>query len=211
MPLYKTITVDSATKVLIWKIDESFEKLRQDIQLSSHCQNKLQAMKSDRHKRGFMSIRHLLHIAGYQDHDVTYDQDGKPHLNDEHYISITHSFQFSGIIISKRPVGIDIEKKREKILRIANRFTPLDEYRTLANNHAIIRKLSIVWGAKESIYKIMNIRGLSFLEHIYVDDFDFEDQKTKAVVYYDNINHKFALEFTEFEGFSCVYAQALDS
>ena len=51
----------------------------------------------------------------------------------------------------------------EKILRIAHKFTRLEEYRTLANTEAIIRKLTIVWGAKESLYKIYAEQGLAFL------------------------------------------------
>ena len=69
----------------------------------------------------------LLLEAGYTDFDLFYDKFGKPHLKDGKEISITHSYNFSGIIVGNSPVGIDIEKQREKILRIARKFTPIEE------------------------------------------------------------------------------------
>ncbi|MDT0295258.1 4'-phosphopantetheinyl transferase family protein [Mesonia ostreae] len=209
MALYKTITIDESTKVLIWKIEESFEWLSNGIQLTSHCQNRVDGMKSDLHRRGFMSIRHLLAAEGYTDHDLYYDDNGKPHLKDGKHISITHSFTFAGIIISDKPIGIDIEKQREKIMKIAHKFTPLKEYRTMANDEAIIRKLTIVWGAKESIYKCMSIPGLLFLHHIYIEDFDFDQSKTTAKVNYKGKEETFIIDYLEFEGFTCVYALPL--
>lgn len=206
MPLYKTITVNPTTRVLVWKVEETSEELRNGIELSPWCEKRLSAFKKEANRSQFLGVRHLLKIAGYNCSDLTYDEEGKPHLAGPNYISITHSYNFAGLIISDLPVGIDIEKQRDKILKIANRFTPLSEYRTLANEEAIIRKLTIVWGAKESIYKIMATPGLSFLNHIYIEDFDFDAAKTNGTVEIKYQNFIFEVEFLEFEGFTCVYA-----
>lgn len=206
MPLYKTITVDPHTKVLIWKIEESFEELSKNIELTEKCRNRVENMKSDVHRKGFMSIRQLLAIIGYSDYDLYYDSNGKPHLNDDKHISITHSFEFSAIIISDKEVGIDIEKQRDKIIRIAHKFTPIEEYRTLANEDALVRKLTIVWCAKESLYKSFAEKGVSFLQHIDVSDFDMEDEKTTANVVYGQKEEEYDISFLEFDGFTCAYA-----
>ncbi|UBZ07845.1 4'-phosphopantetheinyl transferase superfamily protein [Salegentibacter mishustinae] len=205
MPLYKTITVNPHTKVFIWKVEESYEDLRKGIELTEHCQNRVSGMKSEIHRRGFMSIRHLMAEAGYVDHDLFYDELGKPHLKNGSNISITHSFNFTAIILSDRKVGIDIEKRRDKILKIANKFTPLSEYHTVANEEALIRKLTIVWGAKESIYKMYAEPGLGFLQHINVTDFDFDDAETTAKVNFKGRESFYEMKFLEFEGFTCVY------
>ncbi len=205
MPLYKRITINHATKVLIWKIEEPFEELSKGMELTPLCRERVDGMKSDIHRRGFMSVRHLLAQEGYQDSDLYYDEAGKPHLKDGRYISITHSFSFSGIILSDREVGIDIEKQREKILLIAHKFTPIEEYRTLANNDALVRKLTIVWGAKEAVYKLYAQPKVSFLQHINITDFDFEDQKTTGKITFNGETNWFEFEFLEFEGFTCVY------
>lgn len=206
MPLYKTITVNPSTKVLIWKIDETFEELSKGISLTQNCISRVENMKSEIHRRAFMSIRQLLAIAGYTDHDLYYDEIGKPHLNDDKYISITHSFNFSAIIIGDKEVGIDIEKQRNKILRIAHKFTPIEEYRTIANEDALMRKLTIVWCAKESLYKSFSEKSVSFLQHIDVSEFDLDDDRTTATVTYGDKGITYDVEFLEFEGFTCAYA-----
>jgi len=207
MALYKTLTVNKTTKVLIWKIEESFSDLQKDIELTESSRSRLNSMKSELHQKGFLSIRHLLNIAGYTDFDLIYDEFGKPHLKDGKFISITHSFTFTAIIISDDlHVGIDIEKQREKILKIAHKFTPIEEYNTIANVDAKISKLTIVWGAKESLYKIYGKKKLLFLHHIYIDDFKFEDEKTQGAIRFNGEESTYRIEFLEFEGFTCVFA-----
>lgn len=214
MPLYKTITVNDSTTAYIWKIEEDMSTLESTLsevdghtsKLTENSLNRLANMKSVLHQRGFMSVRHLLAHAGYTDHDLYYNKAGKPHLHDGKHISITHSYIFSAIIVSDQPVGIDIEMQRDKILRIARKFTQLEEYLTLNSTEARVRKLTIVWGAKESIYKLYAQEGLSFLKHIDVTDFYFETQKTTAKVYYNGHRSQYTLDFLEFEGFTCVYA-----
>ena len=207
MPLYNTLTVDENTKVYLWKIEESEAVLSKDIELTSHCQNRMEDMKSEMHRRGFLSIRHLMAEAGYVDADLLYDENGKPHLKDGKRISITHSNHFTGIIISdSTEVGIDMEMQRDKILRIAHKFTPIAEYRTIANSEALIRKLTIVWGCKESLYKIYAEPGLSFLHHIIIKDFRLSDTKTTGEILYKGQTSNYDISFLEFEGFTLVFA-----
>ncbi|RRO15898.1 4'-phosphopantetheinyl transferase family protein [Flavobacteriaceae bacterium 14752] len=205
MPVYKTITIDETSKLQIWKVDETLEELSQDIELSAYCQQRFDAMKSEMHQRAFMSIRHLLNNFGYSDFDLEYDDNGKPHLNDGRHISISHSYHFTAVIVSDRKVGVDIEKQREKIKRIAPKFTPIEEYRSLGQQD-LIKKLTIVWGAKEALYKLFGKQGLLFLHDIYVVDFDFKASTTDAEVTYQGVKKKYYLKFFEIEGFICVYA-----
>ena len=207
MPLYKTIRVNDFTKVLIWKIEESLEDLTVGIELTEPNQKRVDAMKSILHQQGFMSIRQLLKLAGYLDADVFYDEFGKPYLKDNNYLSISHSITFTAIIISeKKPVGIDVEKQRDKIVKIAHKFTPIEEYKTIANHEALVSKLTIVWGAKESLYKIYGKKKLQFIHHIYIEDFSFIDTKTTGVIKYEGHVSTHSIHFLEFEGFTCVYA-----
>ncbi len=207
MPVHKTLTVNKTTKVLIWKIEESFENLSKGIQLTPKSSDRVNSMKSELHRRGFLSVRHLLNEVGYTDADLVYDEYGKPHLKDGKFISITHSFIFSGIIISDdKPVGIDIEKQRDKILKIAHKFTPIEEYKSIANHEALVSKLTIVWGAKESLYKIYGKKKLLFLDNIYIEDFSFETNETTGKILYEGVTDEYKIHFLETEGFTCVYA-----
>lgn len=211
MPLYKTITVEPSVKVLIWKVAETEAQLSHEMVLTSKCQDRLLGMKSELHRRGFLSIRHLLAEEGYEDHDLFYDDYGKPHLKDGRFISITHSHEFTGIILSDRvEVGIDIELQRDKILKIAHKFTPLKEYRTVANTDALVRKLTIVWGAKESLFKIYAQKGLSFLHHINITDFALSDTETTGAILFKGKKSDYNINFLEFEGYTCVYATKIN-
>ncbi|MFD0992185.1 4'-phosphopantetheinyl transferase family protein [Tenacibaculum geojense] len=207
MPLYKTIHINNDAKVLIWKIEESFETLSKGIELTKNSAERVNGMKSDLHQRGFLSIRHLLKEIDYNDSDLFYDEYGKPHLKDGTHISITHSFTFSALIISKEnKVGIDIEKRRDKIVKIAHKFTPIEEYKSIANHDALVSKLTIVWGAKESLYKIYGKKKLLFLDHIYIEDFSFDTDSTTGKILYEGVTSEYDIYFEEIEDFTCVYA-----
>lgn len=208
MPLYKTIQFSPTTRILVWKITESLEDMLSQVVLKEKTQLRLNGMKSELHQRGFLSVRMLLQEAGFNDFDLHYDEFGKPYLSCHHHISITHSHHFSAIIISEDTVGIDIEMQREKIIRIADKFVNNEELSRLRsfNTQEYIRKLTVKWGVKESIFKIRNERGISFKDHIRVNTFELEDTKTTALLDFEKTKQEFNVYFDEFEKFTLVYA-----
>ena len=208
MPLYKTITPNSQTAVKIWKITESFDELLQTFMLQPESLERVMGMKSELHQRGFLSVRHLLAAFGYEDADLFYDENGKPHLKNGKHISITHSFNFSAVIVSNSIIGIDIEKQRDKISIIAHKFVDY-EFDYLDRNEAdYVKRLTIIWCVKESLYKLFAIPGLSFKKHCLVIPFSGNDNETTAWIDYKNIKRRYSIHFLEFEGFTCAYAIA---
>lgn len=204
MSLFKSITVNPTTKVLIWKIEEPEENLKKGIILTDNCLNRLLGMKSEIHRRGFLSVRQLLREAGYKASDLFYDSYGKPHLKDGKQISITHSFIYSGLIISDTiKVGIDIEKQRNKIGVIAHKFI---NYEFGYLNPKMIRELTVVWCIKESLYKVFATEGMSFKQHAKVIPFDITENCTPAWIIYKERLLKYTASFLEFDGFTCAYA-----
>lgn len=160
-------------------------------------------MQSEIHRCGFLSVRHLLKELGYADADLSYDANGKPYLRDGKHISITHSFAFSGIVVSDRAFGIDIEMQREKIKKIANKF--LGDGKEFEENKDDVHKLTLIWGAKEAIYKIAPPVGLSFKNHIRIH-FDAHDMlKLYGNVHFKNETTNYVMKGVEFNGFTCVY------
>jgi phosphopantetheinyl transferase len=208
MPLFKSIYIDTSTQILVWKITESCEQLFDEVQLNEKNLLRLKGMKSQLHQRAFLSVRKLLQQAGYSDFDLHYDDSGKPHLIDEKHVSISHSHEFSTLIISDQKAGIDIEMQRDKIIRIADKFVNNKDSHRLedTNTQDYIKKLTIKWGAKEAIFKIRNEAGISFKDHIQVNPFEIEDKKTTAILEMENIKQQFSIYFEEFENFTLVYA-----
>ncbi len=204
MPLFKTIKHSANTTIYIWKIDETKESLLQDIELSEKSKIRIEGMQSMIHQKGFISVRQLLKVAGYTDRDLFYTSDGKPHLKDGKRISITHSFGFAAIGISNCPIGIDIEKNREKIIKIASKF--VDEECSFKDEHNLVEFLTIIWGAKESMYKIHPDGGLLFKKHLPIKDFSLQDKQTTGWINKDPYFEQYTIYFETFERYSLVYA-----
>ncbi|WP_369998480.1 4'-phosphopantetheinyl transferase superfamily protein [Winogradskyella sp.] len=205
MPLYKSISVNSQTTVKIWKIEESYDDLMQPLDLKPNSLERVLGMKSELHQRGFLSVRHLLHEFGYTDQDLFYDENGKPHLRDGKHISITHSFTFSGVIVSDKEVGIDIEKQRDKITIIAHKFVDYEFNYLDDSAKDYINELTVIWCIKESLYKLFATPGMLFKDHFLVIPFTIEEGETVAWIDYNGKKHRYNTAFLEFEGFTCAY------
>lgn len=205
MPLYKSISVNSQTTVKIWKIEESYNELFEPLDLKPQSLERVLGMKSELHQRGFLSVRHLLREFGYTDQDLFYDENGKPHLKDGKHISITHSFTFSGVIVSHKEVGIDIEMQRDKIAVIAHKFVDYEFNYLDKSADDYINKLTVIWGIKESLYKLFATPGMLFREHFLVIPFMLNDGNTVAWIDYNNKKYRYNTAFLEFEGFTCAY------
>ena len=206
MPLYKTITPNSKTIVKIWKIEESFQDLFQSVGLKPESLTRVMGMKSELHQRGFLSVRKLLEAFGYSDFDLLYEACGKPHLKDGKHISITHSFNFSAVIISDDIIGIDIEKQRNKITVIAHKFIGYEADYLIENDANYINKLTAIWCVKESLYKLFATPFLSFKKHCMVIPVSDNEMETIAWIDYENRKYRYHIQFLEFEGFTCAFA-----
>ena len=205
MPIYKTITSQNGTAIYVWKIEESLDELKNDLRLKENSLIRLNGMKSELHQKGFLSVRRLLEHAGYQDLNLSYNEFGKPLLDDKKHISITHSFNFAAILISDIEAGIDIEKNREKIVQIHHRFvnTEVDSL----SNEDLVKQLTVIWGAKESMYKTYPYGGLSFHDHIGINPFLFAHGRSTGRVIFGDWKKEYEIKFEFFEeGFTLVYA-----
>ena len=205
MPIYKTLHPSPKTTVKIWKITESYQELMTPLDLKPNSLERVLGMKSELHQRGFLSVRHLLRDFGYTDQDLYYDSNGKPHLKDGKHISITHSFTFSGVIISDFEVGIDIEMQRAKIAIIARKFIDFEFNYLCEGDNDYVRKLTVIWGIKESLYKLFATPGMLFREHFLVIPFMLEDGETMAWIDYKGRKYRYQTHFLEFEGFTCAF------
>ncbi len=207
MPLLKTIFHDHSTEILVWKITETLEQLLLEVVLNEKSKARLVGMKSVAHQCGFLSVRKLLQEKGYTDHDLYYDEFGKPHLNDGRHISISHSHEFSTIILSDKNCGIDLEMQRQKIITIAHKFAAHEfEFLKDLSEKNYIRQLTVIWGAKEAVFKIRNEAGISFKDHIHVAPFNIEMKQSVALLKFGSLNLNYKIFFEEVEHFTLVYA-----
>lgn len=127
---------------------------------------------------------------------LTHDKNGKP-LLDSYNISISHTVFKSGgfiaIMLSKRHnVGIDIEYKSERVMKIASRFLRQDEAPESVNDHLVY------WCAKEAVYKLFSSEDLTYQEMKVNEEMTkVTDLKAKREVnIFDMINDNYILVYT---------------
>lgn len=206
MPLYQKISVDTNSDVLVWKITESFNDLFRAVSLKDNSLARLEGMKSESHQKGFLAVRMLLQEVGYTDFDLYYDEFGKPHLSDGKNISISHSYDFSVIMLSDKNVGIDLELRRDLIKKIALKFAEeAFVYECETNSAEYISKLTVIWGVKEAVFKVRNEVGISFKDHIFVSPFEMSQLKTTALLDFMDTKQNFEVHFTEIENYTLVW------
>lgn len=119
------------------------------------------------------------------------------------HISISHAHDFSCICISNNPIGIDIEKIKPKTLKIAPRFMAVSHLENLTEEEKIA-KATVIWGVKESVFKLINKKGISFPNHISESEFNLNDNKGKAQLNFDNSTHDFQFHFYFVENYAFV-------
>ena len=211
MPLHKVVLLSKTAKLYLWKITEDLSELRSQIRLKNSSIARLESMKSESHQKGFLAVRMLLQHNEYDDFDLYYDAFGKPHIKPQGCfvkdveISISHSNDFSAIVISQEKVGLDLEQIKDKTLRIAPRFMDVSHLDNLSKEEKI-KKATVIWGIKESIFKIKNEQGISFPNHIFEDDFSLEEKKSKAILKFNNREEVFNIIFDTIEDYIYVCA-----
>lgn len=205
MPETLLLKDDYNTRVRVWHVTEDEKSLKEGVELADYSLERLKGMKSELHRRAYLSIRYLLMNEGIVDYELHYSDEGKPHLEGKRYISITHSYHLTAIVTSDKPVGIDIEKHREKILHIAGRFIGT-ENEFLTYGPEIVPQLTSIWGAKESVYKIFATKGLSFKQHCHIDSFTPEDTSFTGKVDFLGQDCKFVFRRKTIQDYSLVYA-----
>lgn len=205
MPLLKTIALNDFTQLWVWKITESFDDLFRSVALRDVSLARLEGMKAESHQKGFLGVRKLLEAAGYTDFDLYYDEFGKPHLKDGKHISISHSNDFSVIVLSDVNIGADLEILKDKTLILAPRFMDVSHLQKLNKEDELI-KATVVWGIKESVFKIKNEVGISFKDHIFEDDFNIADKRCSVELRFNNTSERFDIVFDFIENYVFVCA-----
>ena len=194
MPLHQRVYIDEQTQILIWRIEEPLQQLKKDLKLANEDEIRFQKRKILSHQKEFFASRRLLLEAGIPLHFLIHDSNGIPLLESGQQLSISHTKIFAGIALGTKPLGIDIEVFRPKIRRIATRFLHADETFVL-NGDQVIEKLTLIWTAKEALYKALNQKGIIFSKQLLVTPFQWGDKKGSAKVFFQGKSMDFSLNF----------------
>ena len=202
MPFLKTIIINDHNKIMFWEIilgELNHKELSNDEKIL------LKLKKSNIFKEQFLATRKILDIEN-PDYKINYNHNGKPSLNNGCNVSISHSHKITAVAISNNyKIGLDVQLKVNKIFNIQNKFLNKSEKLYIGDNPSV-NILTMIWTSKESIYKALGLKGISFSKNIKIDKF-LEKYKTGKGIYINGIEKvKFDLKFFNINEYIICYA-----
>ena len=190
MALQKIIKEPHLT-IGIWNIED----MKKDTKKISAQAAQIDAPLSIVNKRRLEQLStHLLLKKIRPNTSIHYNSFGAPKTNTIENISISHTNEKVAIIISKHKVGVDIEKISSRALKVSEKFMDKSVYNKLCKN-----KATLIWSAKEAIYKWHEKGCVNFLKDIIIEDFNAYQkgslianfQNKKLILNYKKINNHY--------------------
>lgn len=189
MPIFFQQIINDETRLGVWKIEETEEFFKANVPQHrdvTHPHKRLQ------HLAGRFLLRYL--FPGFPYELIQIADTRKPFLPGEQYhFSISHCGDFAAAIVSSnKRVGIDVEIPVEKIGRIQNKFLGEHE-RSVFGHPSESHLLTLLWSAKESVFKWYGDGGVDFREHIQLKkqnevsetiDCFFSKNQTELTIHY---------------------------
>ena len=202
MPFLKEFIINDKTKIKLWKVIIGELNTKE---LNSDEKNLLKLKKNNILREQFLATRKVLTLEN-SDYKITYNNNGKPSLNSKYNISISHSHEIAAVAISDNSkIGLDVQLKESKIFNIQNKF--LNKYeKSNIGDDPTVDILTMVWTSKESIYKAVGLKGISFSKNIKIDKVIEKDKI--GIGYYINGTEKvkFDLKFFYVDEYTICFA-----
>jgi len=153
--------------VAVWQIAEAEEFFYDFLELLPDDALRIKNCKLQKVRLQKLACRAALaELLGNNEIGITYSETGQPQLKDYH-ISFSHTKKSVAVVLSKTPVGIDIEELTPRIWPLYSRFMSEREIADCDIHN--LKDLYYYWCAKEAIYKWYAKGNLDFIADLYVD------------------------------------------
>ena len=202
MPFLKEIIINEKTKIKLWKV--TLGEI-DDSNIDNYDRNLINQKKNHLSKEQFLATRKLIELENLN-YKIRYNKFGKPSINSALNISISHSKEIAAIVFSNnKRIGLDIQIKERKILKIQNKFLNKSEILNIGVDPNV-DILTMIWTSKESIFKAIGLKGISFSKNIIIGK--VIEKEKNGVGYYINGNEKikFNLNFFYLDKYTICYA-----
>ncbi len=209
MPLIWDHSEDGNIRISIWKTEESEIELMDLLGIDSIHSASTVHIKSQKRRLEMLAGRLLLihQHPDYKDLPIRYDKHGKPHLYDVPYsISISHTGSYVALISDSSPTtGIDIEILSPRILPIISKFISQEEMNFLPENPSL-QHYYLIWGAKETVYKIYGKKHLEFKKNLILKPFIFPGKDEMILdLRLNGLSKSYKLKYKEIDELIMVY------
>ncbi|MEI7724511.1 MAG: 4'-phosphopantetheinyl transferase superfamily protein [Bacteroidota bacterium] len=211
MPFLREINPSDEIRAGIWIITETAEELLANINLSSSETILYETFRHELRKKQWLAYRALLkHLLAPLTTNMSYDANGKPFLDSgSHHISVSHAGDFAAAVFSKKAaVGIDIEKMKDRVEKVKDRFLQKRELETLTPESRL-EQLYVFWGGKEALYKLQGKPGVDFRNDIYIHPFDYlcnTNFRCNASITINQDQHEYSLFYQKIDDYMLVVA-----
>lgn len=174
MPLFYQQDINLTTKLGVWKIEEAEDFFLRSVPLQraiTHPHKRLQ------HLAGRFLLPFL--FPDFPHEEIEIADTRKPFLPDEQYhFSISHCGDYAAALVSSTErVGIDIEMITHRVQNIKHKFLHVDEL-VFVHSHPVdqqIPLLTLLWSAKEAMFKWWGEGDVDFSEVLRTEAFAFQD------------------------------------
>ena len=176
MPLQHIIHLNPHNIIGVWHLSELEEYFTPHFEEIVTDRRKFEEITHTKRRTEWLAGRWLVRILVERMYlkfsGIWTDDYNKPHLTaDNATISISHAEPYVvAILNTKKFCGIDIEKRRDKLIPLSKKFLDMDELE-MANND--LTNLAILWGAKEALYKLHGKKSLIFKENLKIENLNF--------------------------------------
>ena len=194
--------------LFLWKLSETEIELNSNIDLSLSSISKLDLIKSSTQRKQFLGVQNLLKLHKINNGSLFYDKNGKPHLSNNKFISISHSFEYCGVIVSDVKVGLDIEKLRPKILNISKKFISESDWNLIKLSS--VENVTKVWTIKEAVFKAFGHKAIDFKKNIIITSINKKFNKASVSISNNQITENYNIEIYNFSQYLCCVAKLID-
>ena len=194
--------------LFLWKLSETEIELNSNIDLSLSSISKLDLIKSSSQRKQFLGVQNLLKLHNVNNGSLFYDKNGKPHLYNNKFISISHSFEYCGVIVSDVKVGLDIEKLRPKILNISKKFISESDWNLIKLSS--VENVTKVWTIKEAVFKAFGNKEIDFNKNIIITSINKKFNKASVSISNNQITENYNIEIYNFSQYLCCVAKLID-
>ncbi len=160
----------------IWKIEEEETFFLEQLHLSFEEQKQLDQIRGNR-RLEWLAGRHLVHLLSERESRgiILKNEYGKPFLQHSiWHISMSHTLDYAAVIAAPFDVGVDIQRLVGSIERIQHKFMNQDEIDFLQQDDMDLYRMHVIWGIKESMFKIYGKGALNWCENFRVSPFQYD-------------------------------------
>jgi phosphopantetheinyl transferase len=179
MPIISFQEIKPGIRRGIWHITETEEQLRKPLTLSQREMTAFSTLRTDLRKRQWLSYRNMVcSMLGTNRAHIYNTIEGKPEIDGlDIHVSISHTDQYAAVMLSdNHRVGIDIERPRDRVLRVRDKF--MSERELMMIGSTDVEKHTIFWCAKEALYKVYGRKRLDFRKHISLNNLNNQEARS---------------------------------